>query len=43
MKTSTLHIELVGYVVVSIVDEVVFVDSVPCASSWLPPISWQLS
>ena len=37
MRISALHVELVAsVVVVSGVVGVEFVDSVPCASSWLP-------
>ena len=36
MKIFALHVEIVDSVVVSAVEGVVFVDSVPCASSWLP-------
>ena len=37
MKISTLHVQLVDFiVVVSVVEGAEFVDSVPCASSWLP-------
>ena len=32
-----LHAELVGFVIVSIVEEIVFVDFTPFASSWLLP------
>ena len=44
MKISVVHVKLVGYVVfISIVEGVTLVDSVPCASSWLPIVPLSLT
>ena len=43
MKISTLQVEFVGSVVVSTIEEVALVDSVPCASLWLPLTPLQLA